>query len=103
MVEQVSSIYKLLTLSTLLYKSLNAGNGTSLDKSVNVTLSLVRLRHEQVGDVATNVILIADSVSTKNFLKSTVQVSRNIKAVTDGWYSHSCVDQGSVAVLTFDH
>jgi len=99
----VSTIYKLLTLSTLLYKSLNAGNGTSLYKSVNVTLSLVRLRHEQVGDVATNVVLVTDSVSTKDLLKSTVQVSKNIKVVNDGWYSHSCVDQGSVAVLTLDH
>lgn len=76
---QIASIFY-----TLLYKSLNASNGTSLDKSMDVTLSLICLCHEKVGDVTTNVILITNGVSTKDLLKSVIPVSSDNKIVVDG-------------------
>ena len=76
---QIASIFH-----SFLYKSLNASNGTSLDKSMDVTLSLICLCHEKIGDVTTNVILITDGISTKDLLKSVVLVSSENKIVVDG-------------------
>lgn len=74
--------------STFLHKSLDAGDSTSLNEGVNVALSLVCLCHEQVGDVATNVIFIADSVSTKDLLQPGTVVSKKpSQAVNDGTHT----------------
>lgn len=51
-----------------LYKCLQAGDGATLDERVNITLSLVGLRNEKVGNVSTDVVFVTDGVSTKDFL-----------------------------------
>lgn len=52
---------------------------------MNVTLSLVRLRHEKIGDVTPNTILVTDSITTKNLLQ------------------HARILQRPIAVLALDH
>lgn len=40
---------------------------------MNIALALIRLRNKEIGDVAPNVVLVARSVASEHFLKSTRQ------------------------------
>lgn len=51
-----------------LHKRLDASDSPSKDQTMNVTLSLVRLSHEQIRHMSANTILITNCVPTKNFL-----------------------------------
>lgn len=42
-----------------------------LSLTMNVTLAFVCLCHEEVGDVATDVVFVTDGVTTENLLQST--------------------------------
>lgn len=42
----------------------------SVKLTMDITLSLVCLCHEEIGHMSSDVILIADSVASKNLLKS---------------------------------
>lgn len=59
--------------------ALSAGKSASLSTTgvltltVNVTLSLVGLRHEQVRHMPSDVVLIAHGIATKDFLQSAAQ------------------------------
>lgn len=43
---------------------------------MDITLTLVGLHHKQVGHMAGNVILVAGSIATKDFLQTNTNVSK---------------------------
>lgn len=43
---------------------------------MDITLTLVGLHHKQVGHMAGNVILVAGSIATKDFLETNTNVSK---------------------------
>lgn len=70
--------------------------------TVDVALSFIRLRHEQVGHVPSNAILVAHGISTKDLLQS--KRKSQLKPLDEsGVNLRSRVDQSSVAVLPLDH
>jgi hypothetical protein len=44
-----------------------------MELAVNVALAFICLRDEEIGDMATDMVLIADRISSKNLLQSTRQ------------------------------
>ena len=56
------------SVKALLYKGLDPRDCPSLNECVDVTLAFVRLRHEQIGHVSTDVVLVADRIATENLL-----------------------------------
>jgi len=48
---------------------------------MDITLSLVGLRDEQVGHVASNVVLIAHCITSKHFLQAVVRQSQHCHVV----------------------
>ncbi len=67
-----------------------------------VTLALVRLSDEQVRDVAANVILVANGVTSKNLLQPVKVVSEGL-FLSRGLHLHPGIHQCTVAVLPLDH
>lgn len=53
-------------------KCLNARDGPTKDQRVNITLSLICLGYEQIGDVSSNMVLVTCGVTAKDLLESRV-------------------------------
>lgn len=52
--------------------------------TVNITLTFVRLCHEQVRNMSTDVVLVADSVATEDLLQSSMVVSGGVERKEPG-------------------
>lgn len=69
---------------------------------MNIALSLICLGDEQIGHMPSDVVLIAHSVASENFLKS-AKWSVELSYLDSQANLRSCSNQGTVTILPLDH
>ena len=72
--------------------------------TVDVALALVRLRDEQVRHMPSNVVLIADSVATKDLLQSAPKsMTHTTTALGSSQNLHPSIYERPITILPLDH
>jgi len=92
-----------LTNLQSLYKRLDACDGPSEYQTVDITLTFICLGYEQVRNMSSNPVLVADSIAAEDLLKTVWALAQENLSKTILGDLHPGVDQCPIAVLSFDH